>query len=362
MGKKLNNEIFISRSKEIHKNKYDYSLVNYKNCKTKIKIICPRHGIFEQMPQNHLKGSGCLSCFNEDQTSNAQEFIKKSNIIHKNKYDYSEVIYKNNLTKVKIKCQKHGDFHMRPGDHLDGSGCRLCGIDKKRNFQEYIIKSKKIHNNKYDYSKANYKSNNSKITIICPLHGDFKQTPKLHLKGSGCPSCDSNLNLDTKSFINKSKIIHKNKYDYTDVNYIKNNIKVKIKCPKHGIFEQKPMLHLAGQGCPICKSSKGEKKISNFLEKNNINYISQFSFDNCKYILSLPFDFYLTDLNICIEYDGIQHFKEVEYWGGKDGLTLRKLRDDIKTTFCKNNCIKLIRIAYYENNIDEKLTKELCMI
>lgn len=362
MGKKLNNEIFIARSKIIHKNKYDYSLVNYKNCKTKIKIICPNHGIFEQLPQSHLNGSGCLCCFNDYQTFTDQEFIKKANIVHNNKYDYSEVIYKNNETKVKIKCKVHGFFYSRPGDHLAGYGCRLCGIDKKRNSQSYIVRSKKVHKNKYDYSKVNYESNNSKITIVCPIHGDFKQTPKLHLKGSGCPSCDNNLNLDTKSFINKSNKIHNNRYDYTEVNYIKNNIKVKIKCLKHGIFEQKPMFHLVGNGCPICRISKGEKKISDFLIKNNIKYIPQFVFTNCKNIQPLPFDFYLTEQNICIEYDGIQHFTEVEFWGGKEGLISRKIRDNIKTTFCENNDIKLIRIAYYENDINEKLMKELCMI
>ena len=361
MGKKLNTEKFIILSNSIHNNKFDYSLVDYKNNKTKVKIICPKHGVFEQIPQSHIRGSECLSCFNEKQTLNNNLFKEKSEKIHFNKYDYSLVDYKNNREKVKIQCLQHGIFEIRPSDHLRGYGCRECGVENKRKLDELIKRAKIKHKNKYDYSSIKYYNHITKVDIICPEHGVFKQTMKLHVKGSGCPSCYGNLNLDTKSFVNRSKSIHEELYDYSLVNYKNNHTVVKIICRKHGVFEQKPMGHLIGYGCPICRASKGEKYISKFLEKNKIKYIKSMTFTECRNILPLKFDFYLPDLNVCIEYDGIQHFKAVDFWGGDIGLKNIKKRDMIKTNFCLKNNITLIRIAYFDKNIDKKL-KELCTI
>lgn len=183
------------------------------------------------------------------------------------------------------------------------------------------------------------------------------------MKGlNGCDLCDiERKRSDKEKFIKKSKKIHGDKYDYSLVEYVKNNINVKIICPIHGIFEQKPMNHLVGKGCLICKESKGEIKINNFLLINNVEFIREYRFKDCKNIKTLPFDFYLPEHNICIEYDGIQHFKEVKNWGGKKGYELIKERDKIKNEYCIKNDIKLIRIPYYVySNIEEKLKEILC--
>jgi len=346
----MSKEEFIKKAKEIHKNRYDYSLVEYKNNHTKVKIICPEHGIFEQNPYSHLKG--CNYFINKK--LNTEEFIKKSREIHKNKYDYSLVKYVNANTKVKIICPEHGVFEQIPYSHLKGLNCLYCvkTIDTKT----FIEKSKKIHKNKYDYSLVKFNKSNIKIEIICPEHGIFKQTPNNHLCGFGCPSCAGNKKLTTKDFIKKSKKIHGNRYDYSLVEYKNANTKVKIICKKHGIFKQTPYKHLKNQGCPNCKNSKGETLIRNYLENKKILFEQEKIFKNCKNKQFLPFDFYLPEYNICIEYDGIQHFKPIEIWGGVKSLKENQKRDKIKTDYCKENNIYLIRIKYNQN-IKKQLNK-----
>ena len=350
--RRLTTDEFILRAKEIHNNKYDYSLVEYKNNYTKVKIVCPEHGIFKQVPSSHLNGNSCIFCYINSKNSNTDKFILKAKEIHNNKYDYSLVEYKNSKNKIKIICPEHGIFEQLPKSHLEGQKCPKCNIITSEIF---IRKAKKIHGDKYDYSLVEYKNNNTKVKIICLKHGVFEQSPSNHINSkNNCPKCSSSL-LTTDDFIKKAKEIHNNKYDYSLVEYKNNRTKIKIICPKHGIFEQKPNAHLNKQGCPLCNESKGERIIKNYLKENNVSFKRQKTFDDCKYKYTLKFDFYLLDYNICIEYDGEQHFKSVEYFGGINTFNDIKIKDKIKNDYCKNNNIKIVRIKYNENII-EKLT------
>jgi len=344
--------MIIENFNKIHDNKYDYSLVEYINNITKVKIICPIHGIFEQTPKYHKKGGGCTKCSGKYKPTN-EEFIEKSKIIHNNKYDYSLVKYVNNTTKVKIICPIHGEFEQIPKSHLDGNNCYKCHFTCTNDF---IKKSKEIHNDKYDYSLVEYINNSTKVKIICPEHGIFEQTPNNHMsKKSICPNCNNkNKSLTLDDFIKKSKEIHNDKYDYSLVEYKNNITKVKIICPEHGIFEQTPNSHYVKKnGCPICNESKGEKILMNYFKNNEIYYIRQKKFINCIDINELPFDFYLPYYNVCVEFDGLQHYKSIDYFGGKKTLEYIKKHDEIKNSFCKNNNIKLIRIKYNENIIEK---------
>jgi hypothetical protein len=186
-------ELFIEKATIIHGDKYDYSNVNYKNNSTKIIIICKEHGEFEQTPNNHLYGYGCSKCA-KNTKSNTKEFIEKATIIHINKYDYSKVDYKNSITKVIIICKEHGEFEQTPKLHLNGAGCGKCVGTAKSNTKEFIEKSIIIHGDKYDYSKVDYKKSITKVIIICKEHGEFEQTPKCHLIGHGCSKCGIILN------------------------------------------------------------------------------------------------------------------------------------------------------------------------
>lgn len=353
-SKKHTKEEFIQIASKIHNNRYDYSLVEYKNNKTKIKIICNEHGIFEARPDNHINSkSGCPKCANNILYTK-EEFIEKSNKKHNNKYDYSKVEYKTAHKKIIITCPEHGDFLQKPSRHLSGDGCSKCSGNYPYTNEEFIEKANKIHKNKYDYSLTNYINNQTKIKIICSKHGLFEQMPYSHLQGFKCSQCYNEDRLyNTQRFIELSKLKHGNFYDYSLVKYEHSSKKVEIICPEHGIFEQNAGAHIRGVGCPVCKSSKGEKEIRLFLENQNINFTTQHIFENCKDERYLPFDFYLPDYKICIEYDGLQHFKPIDYFGGEKTLQIMKSHDKIKTNFCLENNIKLLRIKYNENILEK---------
>ena len=291
------------------------------------------------------------------------QFIEKANKYHHNKYDYSLVNYINSITKIKIICPIHGEFEQIPKGHLKG-GCKLCGImqiknKKLKSNNDFITKSIIKHDNKYNYTISDYKGAHNKLKIICPTHGEFEQTPNNHLKGHGCPHCTYNLS-NTETFIKRAKLIHNNKYDYSKVIYTNNKSDITIICKLHGQFKQTPDKHLnVGHGCPNCKESKGEKEVKKILSENNIHYISQYKFENCKSKLKLPFDFYLPEHNICIEYNGEQHYKPIKFFGGIKNFKLQQKRDKIKEEYCLNNNIKLIKVKYTQRNINKFLSRYL---
>ncbi len=299
MRYKLSTEEFIKRSKKIHNDKFDYSLVETDGVYNKVKIICPIHGVFEQILKSHLKGYDCSDC-----------------------------------------------GHLKTAEK------------KTLNNEKFIKKAKEIHGEKYDYSLVEYISAKTKVKIICPIHGVFEQMPTIHThktNKSGCLICSGTKKLTTEEFIIKAKEIHEDKYDYSLVEYEKNNKRVKIICKEHGVFEQCPTLHYSGYGCPICNSpSKGELKIFKYLKNHKILLKSHHSFKDCRNTLPLPFDFYLPDHNCCIEYDGIQHFKPIKYFGGEESLKNLQINDKIKTEYCNKNNIKLLRIKYTDD-VMEKL-------
>ena len=264
--KRSTTEIFIEKARKVHGNKYDYSKVEYIINKTKVCIICPEHGEFWQTPGNHLNGSGCPNCgitsFIEKKTFTTASFSEKARLVHQNKYDYSKVQYENTETKVCIICPEHGEFWQTPHSHLSGEGCPLCANEKKKNVKNlsltgFIERAKKIHGEKYDYSKTLYVNNRTKVCIMCPEHGEFWQIADYHLSGCGCPKCGlktiSERKKKTKEqFLEKAAKVHNGKYDYSKVEYVDRETKVCIICPKHGEFWQTPHNHENGQGCQRC--------------------------------------------------------------------------------------------------------------
>ena len=291
--RKLTNNGFIDRAINVHGDRYDYSLVNYINSRTKIDIICPKHGEFSQNPNNHLnRKSKCPLCRNDD----LLKMFALSNL-------------------------------------------------------EFINKAINIHGDKYDYSKVKYVNGHTKVIIICSVHGEFLQNPYNHLNGSGCSKCckiklGKKYALSLDEFIRKANIIHKNEYDYKNVIYKNCMTKINIICSKHGTFTQTPNSHLSGQGCPNCRKSIGENIILDFLVENKIEFIREKKFKECFDKDYLRFDFFLPKHNLLIEYDGEQHGKVVKHWGGKNGLIERKKRDMIKNLFVINNKMNLLRLPY----------------
>lgn len=181
------------------------------------------------------------------------EFIVKAERVHGKKYDYSQSVYVNAKTKIQIVCPIHGCFEQTPDKHVNGKcGCPMCAGNVRDTVKSFVSKAVGVHGSQYDYSLVNYKNNRLPVMIICHKHGIFEQTPSNHLKGKGCPVCAGNLRLDLSGFVERARKVHGDFYDYSQVMYCGNRIPVKIVCPKHGIFEQRPYAHLSGARCPEC--------------------------------------------------------------------------------------------------------------
>ena len=185
---KVNTKDFVIRAKKYHGEQYDYSLSEYVNSSTKIKILCRIHGAFSALPGNHTQGSGCPTCGGVGRKTTA-DFINQASEVHDDKYGYSLTQYKNSHTKVKITCPEHGTFSQAPTDHLSGKGCRDCSGNVVKPVEVFIAQAGISHGDKYDYSLTQYKNSHTKVEIICPEHGVFTQIPTSHLRGTGCPSC-----------------------------------------------------------------------------------------------------------------------------------------------------------------------------
>jgi hypothetical protein len=358
MPKRLTKEQFIEKSKKIHGDKYDYSKVEYIKNDIEVCIICPKHGEFNQLPRSHMFGVGCPECrgerisqtFKNNSLKNKEErkliFIEKAQKIHGNKYSYGKTDLNNRDEKgrVIITCPKHGDFPQVPSSHLQGHGCPKC---KSIGTDEFIKRAKKIHGDKYNYSKVEYKGIFDEVTIICPIHGEFQQTPSNHLGGCGCKECmKDKFRLGKDEFIRRAKAVHGDKYDYSKVDYISDRIEVTITCPKHGDFQQKPLKHMRGQGCSRCNESHLETEISEVLKKLNIEYEQEKKFNWIKDKLELPLDFYLPNHNLVIECQGIQHFEVIKHFGGEKNFILRTTRDKLKKQLCEEHDIEVIYFTH----------------
>ena len=289
----LTTEDFINKAIQIHGDKYTYSKVNYIGAEEKVCIICPKHGEFWQTPSGHLSGYGCPKCYDERRGANLRDdlttFISKAKQIHGDKYDYSKVKYINSRTEICIICPEHGEFWQTPNSHLNGNGCSSCKGLKKLTTKEFIERAKQVHGNKYDYSKTIYVNKRTKVCIICPIHGEFYQTPHNHVyQKQGCPECG------------KKYAINYNKNDYE--NFIKTSIK-----------------------------SKSEEEIYNFIKTllpNEEIYL------NDRHILNgTELDIYIPNKHFAIEFDGL-------YWhSNKD-----KNYHLTKTESCESKGIQLIHI------------------
>ena len=281
---------------------YDYSQFIYINNETPGIIICPLHGPFEQSPSNHMKDQQCPRCVVKSKPKE-KEFYEKANLIHNNKYDYSQFIYVNCKIKGIIICPFHGEFLQTPDNHLQEKECPKCAIIKaslsrKLTLEEFIQRSNEIHENKYDYSLVNYINNSTEIQIICPSHTIFTQTPSSHMSGHGCNLCAMDMRMQThpkttETFIKEAREIHGDKYDYSLVNYINTHEKVTIICSLHGPFQQRASNHLRGIGCPKCSGRnktteefilEANKKHNNFYDYSLVDYVDM----NTRVIIICP--------------------------------------------------------------------------
>ncbi|NBW16562.1 MAG: hypothetical protein EBR82_52150, partial [Caulobacteraceae bacterium] len=294
-----------------------------------------------------------------------EEFISRAKKLHGRRYLYLGD-YKNNQTPFKMRCPVHGYFYQTPASHLTGAGCNKCsmteaGFEKRLTHREFLHKAKKIHPH-YTFPQR-YITSVRKIGIRCPKHGVFKMRPNTLLQGHGCKKCDDEKSADRQrlthdEFLQRCWKVHRGKYRYPQ-RYKGGQVGIKILCPKHGCFLQKPSNHLMGNGCPVCFDSSGERKVSRILERMRIRFVRQKKFPDLQHKRPLRFDFWLPAYRTLIEYDGVQHFQASTFFGGKKAYEATKNRDRLKSLWAKRMKLPLIRIPYTHPMPEEALRKRL---
>ena len=265
---KYNNNSIIKKFKEVHGDRYDYSKVEYTGAQNSVIVICKEHGEFNAIPSRHINDKrGCPYCGGTRKHTQSS-IIKKFIETHGDEYDYSLVDYKAIRKKVKIICKEHGVFEQIAHNHANGMGCPICYIEstkayidsgKKRigvsryNTKSIIKRFQEVHGERYDYSKVEYVGYAKPVKIICREHGVFTQKPSRHINDKrGCAICGGTKRYDTKSIVERFKEVHGDRYDYSLVDYKAISKKVKIICKEHGVFEQIPHNHANGMGCSTC--------------------------------------------------------------------------------------------------------------
>ena len=335
-------ETFIKKSKLRHGDLYDYSKVDYIDSKTKVCIICKKHGEFWQLPSSHIRGYGCPKCGNHNRGSkkrfDTNGFIEKARAVHGDRYDYSKVEYVNSKTKVCITCPEHGEFWQLPMSHLiQKSGCPKCaGMDCTT--EDFIKKAREVHGDEYDYSLTKYEKAHKKVCITCREHGEFWQTPSKHLLGQGCKKCSDAKKslvekLTTDEFVERAKEIHGDRYDYSSSIYDGAKSGIVIGCNIHGHFIQKPNDHLSGHGCPVCgkNMSISEIEIKEYVESLGIVC----TVNDRSVLDGMEIDIFVPSHRVGIEFDGL-------YWHSE--LYKDKNYHLRKTEECNRHGIRLIHV------------------
>lgn len=316
---------FIEQSRAIHGDYFNYDQVKYVNNRTNVIIGCPIHGAFETKPVIHLQGFKCPICkFGGSEEERGEKFINKAKEIHKDRnYDYSKVVFVKRNVPVEIICPTHGSFFQSPHGHLIGQKCPQCAkieSDQKQRFSEdelfKMVREK--HGDKYEYDFSNYTCSESKIKICCPIHGWSEQLLSNHLRMYGCRQCALIASRKPiEEYIEKAKIIHNDKYDYSQVEYEGRSKKVRIICPKHGVFLQKMNVHVNSKaGCPSCAihTSRFELWVKDVVEKSMKKEAHKFIMKNRKHIDVLCGD-------IGFEANGLAFHGETNFYGQKKPKT-----------------------------------------
>jgi hypothetical protein len=288
---------FVEKAIKIHGDRYDYSLVEYSGANVKVTIVCSIHGEFLQKPGSHVFGAGCPTCGagggeRVDHLKSKEGFLIEARKTHGSKYNYSSVEYIHRRTEIKITCPEHGVFTLTPYDHCCGTGCAECGGVKRLTEAEFIRRAKETFDNRFDYSKVNYRSLKYKVTIGCPDHGWYEQIARNHLKGADCPKCGAvkranNIRRTQDEFLTRAYQVHGNRYNYSKVKYQGADIPITIVCPLHGDFSQIPLFHTGGSNCPTCGRDNIKTALSltqeEFIEKAKKVHRNKYSYSNTVY-------------------------------------------------------------------------------
>lgn len=256
MSRRLTTDEFIARSREVHGDRYDYSLVEYVRNHRKVTVICREHGPFDVAPSAHMNGVHCARCQGRQKLT-LDVFLSRAHAVHGDTYDYRQIDVTRGLkSKVSVICKKHGEFKISAAWHINGQGCPRCsGRNRDKTTKEFIQDAVEVWSDTYTYDRAEYHGSKTHLIVTCREHGDFKTTPNGLLRGYGCPTCGGSAKQTQEQFVAAARAVHGNKYDYSQAVYINNQTPVVISCDEHGEFLQRPANHKSGQGCPACANN-----------------------------------------------------------------------------------------------------------
>ena len=312
--------------------------------KSKFEHICGH--IFETKISHLLTRNRCPIC--DGKWRNKDMFQKESDKIHNNEYEI--ISFENGNKHVGIKHKLCGSiFNQIGNNHLRGDRCFNCYGSKKLSKDDIIERSKVKWNDTYEILSDDIHYNKKSIIRHKLCGYEYSQLIYAHLLGSGCPKCAGNAPLTISSTQEKSDKVHN--FEYEILSEPKGAFsKIEIRHKKCGrVFNQTVTDHLSGCGCSVCNQSKFENHIEDILKRLDIVYDRQKTFNGCKFKNKLRFDFYLPSYNTCIEFDGIQHFKPIRFFGGKLAFDNLKIKDEIKNKYCNDNNINLIRFNYNDD-------------
>lgn len=333
----------------------------YINAKTKLRFECPIHQDFEQKItyDSLMHGGGCKKCSINRARENMKysfEYVQKQ--FEKHGYTLLDETYLNSHSKLRYKCNTHPDKELFTTYNRlqQGNGCPYCSQRIRPSYEE--VKSEFEYRG-YILVSKNYTNSKSLLKFRCLKHSteEMRISYDKFKQGGGCKYCSYEILGDKRKMdIEKVREYFESKnYSLITTEYYNSHQKLEYRCNLHYDLIQKislSNLKFNSGGCTLCNSpSKAEDQIIEILYDLGISFQKQYRIKECKNIKPLPFDFaiFINEQIVClIEYDGIQHFKPIEYFGGEVAFKETKKRDNIKSEYCQLNNIPLIRIPYWE--------------
>ncbi len=362
---------FVERARKVHGNNCEYFEDEFVKMSVNTKMWCNIHKLyFWQRPDSHANGKGTIGCpecvkikaqsgNQRKLQKNKETFFKEAPIIHQDKYEYFEENYKDRATHMQIwckKCQKF--FPQSPECHLRGQGCPSCGSTRSNQLRfdlakkNFFAKMFTMHEKDYIFDKFEYKGANIDGKLWCVSCNKYIwMSPSSLLSGQNCYDCSlkrvakEKRNRYGKVFKPKYYQKYPNGYDLSQFIYLGSDVKGIAICEKHGEFLITPSDLLRGYNCPDCSKSKGEIQLKIILHSLGIKFIEQAPLNRTKGY-NYRFDFYLPDYDLYIEYQGIQHYEPVKFFGGWKGFFSQYMKDQYKRDWCERNKHNLLEIKY----------------
>lgn len=375
MARRKTNEEFLSEVKSLVGNEYTF-IDDYIKANMKIRVLHNKCGnVYKVTPNKFKQGRRCPECqkkhvglqVSKSLTKTPREFEDEIRAMVGEEYTFIDE-YSGSTKKMSVRHNVCGEVYVvTPTNFQQGRRCPRCSYKKSND--QFIKEVYRIVEDEYVFLEE-YSGAHDKVKClhnVCGYIWDISPSNFIN-GGHRCPLCAGHATKTNEEFLSDVYELVGDEYTFLE-EYKGTRVKIKVKhnserCGNR-VFEVRPSHFTSSRSrCPYCNESKGERKISSYLVNNNLYFKQQYIFTDCRNILPLPFDFALLDSSgnprMMIEYDGIQHFEPVEYFGGEENLKKVRKRDDIKEAYCTDNDIELLRIPYWDyDNIEEILNERI---